>query len=318
MPMGTKQIETATVVGTITSVAGGNATVIVTGAYITGSPATVSVAVTLSDTASLVAGKIRPALALTGAIANQYVISGTGADVILTDQIARANDTTLNVSIDNGTCTGLTAAPTSTNTLAGSGITNGYCTLLDMKHHINSKGLTVDTVDDDVMELLIASASRYIDGQTNDRWYADTATHYFDTPHKTFDILFFDENLNSITSVTNGDGSTLLSTDYVLYPSNSYPKWGIQILANSGGGWLMTNGSPQQAISILGSWGNATIPDDIKSACIQIAFASYKRRTGENVAGKTIITGGGVVVMPEDVPGFAKDVINNHRRNAIG
>jgi hypothetical protein len=318
MLMGTKQIETATAIGTITSIAGGNATVVVTGAYITGSPVTVSVAVTMSDTASLVAGKIRPALALTGAIANQYVISGTGADVILTDQLARANDTTLNISIDNGTCTGLTTAATSTSTLAGSGITNGYCTLLQMKNYLNSKGLTVNTVDDDVIEQMIGSASRYIDGQTNDRWYSDTTTHYFDTPARNHEILFFDDDLTSIPSVTNGDGTLIPSTAYVLLPPNSYPKYGMQLLLNSGYGWLMDNSSPQQAVGILGQWGNAVIPDDITTACIQIAVAMYKRRAGENATGKTIITGGGIVVMPEDVPGFAKDVINNHRKNAIG
>lgn len=315
--MGTKQIETTTVVGTITS-AGGNASVVITGAYISGSPVTVLVDVVLNDTAALVAGKIRPALALTAAIANQYVVSGSGADIVLTDQLARANDTTLNISIDNGTCTGLTTAATSTATLAGSGITNGYCTLLEAQQYLNPKGLSTNAVDDNIIELMIGTASRYIEGQTYDVWYPTTATHYFDVPKKQFDILFFDDTLNAITTVTNGDGSVIPSTAYVTYPANQYPKYGMQLLANSGTGWLMKNGSPQQAISVLGSWGNATVPDDIKTACLQIAVAMYKRRTGENTTGKTIITSGGVVVMPEDVPSIAADIISNHRKIGFG
>jgi len=112
-----QQVETATVVGTVTG--SGNATVIVTALNMVNSPKTVSVAVLNTDTASQVATKIRTAFAADTDVNNFFTIGGSGAAVILTTKIARANDTTLNVSIDNGTCTGLTAAPTSANTIAG-------------------------------------------------------------------------------------------------------------------------------------------------------------------------------------------------------
>lgn len=112
-----QQVETATVVGTVTG--SGNATVIVTALNMVNSPKTVSVAVLNTDTASQVAAKIRTALAADTDVNNFFTIGGSGAEVILTTKIARANDTTLNVSIANGTCTGLTAAPTSANTTAG-------------------------------------------------------------------------------------------------------------------------------------------------------------------------------------------------------
>lgn len=114
-----QQVETATVIGTIGAAGVGNATVIVTALNMVGSPKTVSVAVANNDTASQVATKIRTAFAADTDVNNFFTIGGTGADVILTTKIARANDTTLNVSIANGTCTGLTSAPTSANTTAG-------------------------------------------------------------------------------------------------------------------------------------------------------------------------------------------------------
>jgi len=113
----TQQVETGTVVGTVTG--SGNATVIVTAAAMPNSPKTVSVAVLNTDTASQVGGKIRTALNADADVKAFFDISGSGADVILTTKIARANDSTINISIDNGTCTGLTAAPTSANTTAG-------------------------------------------------------------------------------------------------------------------------------------------------------------------------------------------------------
>lgn len=117
-----QQVETATVVGTITG--DGNATVIVTSAGMTGSPKTVNVAVLTDDTAEDVATKIAAALTADAAIGHattgKFTVTSDGADVILTANDAAANDATLNVDINNGTCTGLTDAPTSVATTAGS------------------------------------------------------------------------------------------------------------------------------------------------------------------------------------------------------
>jgi hypothetical protein len=112
-----QQVITATVLGTVTG--SGNAGVIVTAANLPNSPKTLSVAVLNLDSASAVAGKIRTALAANTEINNFFTIGGSGADITLTTKTAAGNDITLNMSIANGTCTGLTAAPTSTPTTAG-------------------------------------------------------------------------------------------------------------------------------------------------------------------------------------------------------
>ena len=114
---GIQQVETATVIGTITGA--GNATIITTAAGMTGSPITTSVAVLLNDTADTVATKIAAALNAVGNITARFTIVAAGPNVILTRLVAAANDATLNVSIANGTCTGLTNAPTSNNTISG-------------------------------------------------------------------------------------------------------------------------------------------------------------------------------------------------------
>lgn len=114
---GVFQVGTATVIGAITTA--GNATVIVTAAGMTGSPITLPVAVALNDTDAQVAAKIRAALLLSAVIAAFFTVGGAGANVILTRTTSAADDATLNVSIDNGTCAGLTTAATSTTTTAG-------------------------------------------------------------------------------------------------------------------------------------------------------------------------------------------------------
>ena len=114
---GVNQVETATAAGTIT--ASGNATVVVTGDDIVGSPLTVSVAVLNTDTAATWAGKVRTALGAVTAITSLYTVGGATTAISLTRIVKRYNDSTLNISLANGTCTGITAAPTSVQTTTG-------------------------------------------------------------------------------------------------------------------------------------------------------------------------------------------------------
>jgi phage tail sheath gpL-like len=81
----------------------------------TGSPITTNVAVVSGDTASAVAGKIRTALGAVANITSYLTVGGSGATVTLT-RLNSASIANLNISIDNGSCTGLTAAPNSANT----------------------------------------------------------------------------------------------------------------------------------------------------------------------------------------------------------
>ena len=119
---GTAQIATAQASGTITLA--GNATITVTAAGMTGSPKAISVAVALSDTAATWAGKVRTALAADADVSALFTTGGTTTAISLTRKvnslgILPANDGTLNIAIANGTCTGITAAPTSADTTAG-------------------------------------------------------------------------------------------------------------------------------------------------------------------------------------------------------
>jgi hypothetical protein len=127
---GVAQIETATAAGTITLA--GNAEVIVTASGMTGTPKTILVPVALNDTAATWAGKVRAALAADAAVSALFTVGGTTTAISLTRKPLAtytvgaasvptypANDTTLNISLDNGTCTGITTAASSANSTAG-------------------------------------------------------------------------------------------------------------------------------------------------------------------------------------------------------
>jgi len=73
------------------------------------------------DDATEVARKIKLALANDADIGVWFYVRSVGATVILTCEVQANNDSTINVAIANGTCAGLTEAPTSANTTSGGG-----------------------------------------------------------------------------------------------------------------------------------------------------------------------------------------------------
>ena len=140
LKVGTAQVETATIVGTITG--DGNATFTITKSGLTGSPKAVSVAVLTDDTPTDVATKAAAELNDDSDIAALMEFTTKGADLVATMKEAAANDATFNVAFTNDTCTGLTPDATSANTTSGvaeaevGNVTN-----------IGGPGLALDTED---------------------------------------------------------------------------------------------------------------------------------------------------------------------------
>jgi hypothetical protein len=123
---GTAQVETLTCVGTIAQ--SGTAAITLT-AYLIALPVKY-VSVLIGDTATVWAGKVRAALAADADFAQHFTVSGATTSIILTRKsvtiggvsIIKANDTTCNLAVANGTCTGITTA-NSANTILGAATT---------------------------------------------------------------------------------------------------------------------------------------------------------------------------------------------------
>lgn len=140
---GSLQVETATVIGTITG--SGNASFTITAAGMTGSPKTISVPVLIGDTPNIVCQKAVQVIRQDAAVIALFYVSGSDVDFVLTRRAAVANDGTLNIAIANGTCTGLTAAPTSANTVVG-GLAEVFTTVGNVTN-INGASLALDNED---------------------------------------------------------------------------------------------------------------------------------------------------------------------------
>lgn len=186
-------------------------------------------------------------------------------------------------------------------------IVNGYATLDQFKalKRVNS----VDSGDDITIENLITRASRLIDTITGKWFYGATQTRYFD--YTSSRCLKLDAPLLSVTTFTNGDGSTIAAADYNLLPLNWPGKKEIEIKQSSTAYFLPSNtGDTRGVISIAGSWGYVnraaatptpdeyTIIYNTEYACLEIVYMWYEERFGSNVSGAVQVTAAGVVVTP--------------------
>lgn len=321
----TQQIETLTVIGTITQ--SGNAKAIVTANEMTGSPRTVTFAVTASDTDSIVAGKMRAALALDSTVQAFFLVSGATTGVILTARASAGNDTTMSVTLDNDTCLGLTPA-TSANTQAGTGsITNGYCTLDDLKaqpvmNRDGSHGMN----DDQFLCDIITAVSRRIDTETGRYFYKSTAheVRYF-TP-SSWERCFIGDFVSVTalyTDTLTGDRTypnTWTATDYDLWPydaaTSSEPAPYRYIDKAPRGLYQFTKGLPK-GVKLDGVFGWPQVPSPIAKACLLLSYEVYKfyQTPLSEAAGLPTSTAQYVKMVPIDPRVMA--MIANYARPAV-
>ncbi len=159
-------------------------------------------------------------------------------------------------------------------------ITNGYATLAQVKAAMRIP--TADTVDDALIETAIESASRQIDGHCQRRFYATSATRIY-TPNDSY-ITEIDDlvTLTSIKTQTDIDGTfdtTWKTTDYQLEPLNGMAG-GLNVSytqIRAVGDFLFPVYGGEATVQVTGTFGWASVPSEIKQACIILSQRQYKR-----------------------------------------
>lgn len=128
---------------------------------------------------------------------------------------------------------------------------NLYNDLVTIKADLGITG----TTDDSRLLAYLEGASRVIDRFCNGHFYIKSETQYYDgiVPLQINDLLSIDTN--GLTTDEDGDATfenTFATTDYILYPLNTFPKTKIELSADSDYGNF---GYPKKGCSIAGKWG---------------------------------------------------------------
>lgn len=216
---------------------------------------------------------------------------------------------------------------------------NEYCTLTNFKTY--GRIDSTDTADDTFISGLIESVSRGIDSFTGRKFFSHIETRHYDVPDYNIStqtapgylqgrVLFLDDDILSVSTLTNGDGTTIAASEFQLLPLNEGGKRQIRIKPSSSvtfetdssgnwegalavaGVWGYVSGSP----SVTGGWaGSASDAFSVETmarlelATKIIANDTYKKRTGQMGEGVATLTAAGVVIRPSGWPREATDLL---------
>lgn len=179
-----------------------------------------------------------------------------------------------------------------------------YITVAQLKTFLDIS----DSTDDALLTDIISSAQAEIETLTGRKFEipADTTRKF--TPLGEYYggslwndglTLGLDYDLYSLTSITNGDGSSIPTNAVILLPINGVPYSAIRIKLNTAYIWTYT-GAPDGSVSIVGRWGySLTPPADIVQLTKLIAQRFYKERNGTENRITDAISADGVFL-----PGF--------------
>lgn len=171
--------------------------------------------------------------------------------------------------------------------------------------------LGIDTFDDDdILALKITAAQAEVERFCGRIFEATTATRYYTEDYDGFDgkLLLLDGDLQSVTTLTNGDGTVIPSGGYWLEPRNQSYYQVIHLKSTYD--WTFdTDGQ----VSVLGSWGrSATAPADIVEVTTELAAYLYRLKDVSSFTLTTIPDTGDTPV-PIDIPKHVKAALAGYR-----
>ena len=188
-----------------------------------------------------------------------------------------------------------------------------YCGVEELKEYLGVTGAT----DDAMLLTLLAAAQRTIDS-----YCARTFEATADTV-RTFDsqrdvdgyTLTVDSDLCAITSIVNGDGTTISNSHYVTEPRNETPYYAIRLKASAGKVWTSTvSGDSENAITITGKWAYSTsAPSDIAHVCKRLAAYIYRQKDNAGDLDRAVIAGNSTI-LPAQIPSDIRLMLTPYKR----
>jgi len=179
---------------------------------------------------------------------------------------------------------------------------------------------TATTSDDALIAVLITAAQAKVDEYCHRTFEAAAdSERTFDAVADVQDrALILDKDLASITSVTNGDSTTITSAQYVTDPPNAVadgiPISEIVIRSDASITWTYDD-YYENAITIDGRWAySTTVPADIAHACKRLTAFIYRQKDTNADIDRPLLTGDGVVIMPSTMPGDVASILKPYRR----
>jgi hypothetical protein len=161
-------------------------------------------------------------------------------------------------------------------------ITNGYCSLVELKAALR----ITDSTDDTLLENAIEGASRRIDGYCGRWFYQTSSTAVKMFPYNEYLLIFPNDVATATITIktdTTGTGTyatTLVQgTDYVLQPRNVVIETRPFETARMVGAqsFPLATIKSFETVEVTTVWGWSAVPDDVREACILLSMRQFAR-----------------------------------------
>jgi hypothetical protein len=189
-----------------------------------------------------------------------------------------------------------------------------YATLAEFKAYL--KIPTATTSEDTLLQTFLDEADEIIDEVVGTPSAAAAATsRTFDDPALIVDgttLLFGRAAVAAaISTVVNGDGTTVASTSYTTLPPGELPIYGLKLKGSSGITWAMGG----DGIVVTALWANTTnangsVDSLIRGAALQLAAWLYRSKDNVTELSRPVQTADGVTVLPLALPRAVLDRFN--------
>lgn len=207
-------------------------------------------------------------------------------------------------------------------------VTNGYCTLAQVRAELGGVYAVADTSDDTMIELSIEAASRQIDGYCDRRFWQDStvvAREY----HAFSPLSVETDDISTTTGLVvkiddDGDGTfetTLtISTDFLVLPVNAGDEAPVRpyteiILVDNYQFPRPSNGRP--GVQVTAKFGWPAVPDNVEKACIIQAIQLFKAKDAAFGIATFGDVGGGLRVHAGLNP-IAKALVEQFAKPSVG
>jgi hypothetical protein len=160
-------------------------------------------------------------------------------------------------------------------------VTNGYCTLAEVKAALR----ITDNIDDTLLENAVEAASRRIDGECSRRFYIDATTSARTYAANRSAFVFIDDVATltglvvKVDDTFSGSYSKTLTagTDYQTEPTNAAAQTEPVTMLRALNAGFPVEGNGRALIEVTAKWGWPAIPDAIREATVLLAARQFKR-----------------------------------------
>lgn len=185
-----------------------------------------------------------------------------------------------------------------------------YVALAEVKSYLN---ITTST-DDALINASITAAIKAVNAYCRRQFEAVTATRSYNQYYARLrgTALYLDEDLLTVTTLTNGEGTVIPTTPtagYWLEPRNEPPYSLIRLKSAYYFNW-----NTDSDITVAGTWGySATCPEDVARATLRWAVYLYRQKDTPDFE-VTATPDGGQQVIPHGIPADIKPLLAPYRR----